>query len=116
SDDLVSLWKQALDWEWIDQQQLLWVSSRLLDRFSNWTNPDLRDVFKRLIANVKEDHDGLGKPLSEWIVATDSNDDLLWHYITRGITDADLDDFHFGNKLKCAPHTFKRKDFLQERL
>lgn len=116
SDHFIDLWKQAFDWEWVDQRNLRWISSHLLDRFSNWQTPGLRELFERLIADKEEDHGSLGKPLSKWVSATDSNDDLLWRYITRRVGQEDIDDFHFGRKLECDPHTFVRDDFLKGRM
>lgn len=116
SDHFIDIWKQAFDWKWVDQQQLRWISSRLLDRFSNWQAAGLREVFERLIVDKEEDHGSLGKPLSRWISATNSNDDLLWHFITRRANPADIDDSHFGRKLECNQHNFIRNDYLKERM
>lgn len=120
SEDLtgesIDVWRQAFDWNWVDQQQLRWISSHLLDRFSSWPAPGLRELFERLISDTEDDHGSLGKPLSKWVLATDSHDDLLWRYITHRIEPADFEDFNFGRKLECDPHTFVREDFLKERL
>jgi len=116
SEHSIDIWKQAFDWEWIDQQQLRWISSNLLDRFSNWQAPGLHEIFERLVADKEDDHGSLGKPLSKWVSATDSNDDLLWRYITRRVEPSDIGDFRFGEKLECASHIFSRDDYLKERM
>jgi hypothetical protein len=116
SAEFIDVWRKSFDWDWIDQRQLHWISSHLLDQFSDWEEPGLREVFERLVANTEEDHSGLGKPLSRWVSATDSHDDLLWQYITRQIESADFEDFNFGRKLECDLHAFGREDFLKERL
>lgn len=116
SEEFINLWRQAFEWSWVDQQRLHWFSSRLLDRFSNWATPGVRQIFEKLVSDAEDDHGSLGKPLSKWILATDANDDLLWHYITRRIEPCDFDDFQFGRKLECQRHHFLQEDFLGERL
>ncbi|WP_257385177.1 hypothetical protein [Tahibacter caeni] len=116
SDRFIDIWKQAFDWTWVDQQQLRWISPHLLEKFSNWQAPGLREVFERLIADKENDHGSLGKPLSKWVSATDANDDLLWRYITRRVDPEDIDDIQFGQKLECDSHTFMRDDYLSQRM
>lgn len=112
----LDLWKQALGQDWVDQRNLRWVSSHLLERFTDWGAIGLRDIFERLVADNDGDHGALGKPLSKWVEANDSHDDLLWRYITRRIDESVLSEIDFGKLLECDTHSFCRERFLHERM
>lgn len=114
--DALDLWLRALDWTWVDQERLRWISSRFLERHVDWSDPSLRRLFDRFVLNPADDHGALGKPLARWVTATQANDDLLWRYITRRVPSPAPSAFDLGDLLECDGHTFTNERFLISRM
>lgn len=114
--DALELWLRALDWAWVDQERLRWISSRFLERHVDWSDPGLRRLFEHFVPNPADDHGALGKPLARWVTATQANDDLLWRYIARRVPSPAPSAFYLGDLLECDGHTFTNERFLFSRM
>jgi len=114
--DLCSLLKQALAWTWVDPRQLRWSSIRALDHAPSWPTQLVRELFEIFIVNKNNEHESLGAPLSKWVLATNSADDLLWQFICRKIEPASFVGIESNLPLDCSRHKFVSEGFLAERM
>lgn len=113
---VISLWREALSAQWAELNSLVWEITLALDKFERWETQGIRELLNNLNNVSNDQHGSLGKPLSQWIQATDSGDDLLWFYISKNVTAEDMSQWNLGNKLRCEPHEFCTADFLANRL
>lgn len=108
-------WCLALHSDVIDQTETVRRASIALRGMVQLETVELRDVFISIIENPdKEFYSLLATPLCKWINATDSNEDILWRYITRDVNDADLDKLE--ETLHCEGHYLENSNFLERRM
>src|SRR5450830_981563 len=60
----------------------------------------------------------MGRVLARCVALGVADDTMLWHYISDGLSDADLLTYSFNHKLHCHPHEFgdSNENFLRERM
>jgi len=113
---VISLWREALSEQWAEMNSLAWEITLALDKFERWETEGIRELLDNLNNASSDQHRSLGKPLSQWIQATDNGDDLLWLYISKNVIAEDMSRWNLGSKLRCEPHEFCTADFLADRL
>jgi hypothetical protein len=114
--EVVALWKEALDIQWANKQNIAATISSTLNNFEAWNTDGIRGILEELIENVNATtYNFVGKSLSQWVQATNSGDDLLWKYITKNILPEDVCPMILADKLRCMPHNFHNDDFLELR-
>jgi hypothetical protein len=115
--EVVALWREVLSDEWADKHNLIWEISTALGKFAAWATGGIPELLETLFLTSEGGRDFLGKPLSQWVQATNSGDKLLWSWVTKNIPTSDgITYWCLGEKLRCASHDFHNKHFLGERL
>ena len=113
---VVGLWREAIDFEWANKQSLIGEISIQLHKFKCWDTEGVRNLLSPLVAEAGGEYRFVGTPLSCWVEATNTGDDLLWRYIVRNVSPEDVGRLDLGQKLQCNPHDFHNEVFLAERL
>ncbi|KIG04112.1 AAA ATPase central domain protein [Burkholderia sp. MR1] len=101
-----SFWHDVLEFDYLDKPQLAVAITYGITRVDNEFLPLFGPLVVKLLNAPRPEHDFLGEVLAACIRAGAANDELLWHYVTGEICDADLLAFKLGNKLHCQPHEF----------
>ncbi len=115
---VVSFWQEALSLEWIDGNQ---IAGQLPFYLSEITFENLALVvplLHRLLNMPHPDHSFLGRLVARCVEAGVVGDDLLWRYMVGGVSDDDLLEFRFDNKLHCHAHEFgdRNDNFVRQRM
>lgn len=115
---VVSFWQEALSLEWIDSSR---VAGQLPFYLSEITLENLALVvplLQRLLNMPHPDHSFLGRSIARCVEAGAVGDDLLWRYMVGGVSDDDLLEFRFDNKLHCHAHKFgdRNDNFVRQRM
>lgn len=114
--EVVSFWIQALTDNWCDKGQISREVRVALDKFEHWEISGIRELLDILVEDSDKEKDFLGKAVSRFVQQTNAGDDLLWKYICKNVKDEDVVTYRMDGKLRCEPHDFINKDFLQNRL
>ncbi|GAB4536476.1 MAG: hypothetical protein Tsb0014_24280 [Pleurocapsa sp.] len=117
--EVISLWRESIDHQWIEKQNLLQIIQSNLTNFLAWDTDGIRELLEILVEEIEPELNCLGDILSKWVCATNSGDDLLWKYIIKdlqNITSEDLQYADLSHKLRCQPSDFHKDSFLGERL
>jgi hypothetical protein len=117
--EVISLWQEAINSEWINKQGLIWAISNGLDKFKAWNTKGVKELLQSLVKAEDigtENHSPLGKVLSRWVQTVNYGDELLWQYITRSLSSDDISQRGIEHQLHCDSHDFHHPNFLEERL
>jgi len=110
-DAVVNAWLAMFEIEWLPKNDLAYVVTLALEKFSEWQSSSTRALIEKLLPLTRGEHDFLGARIGALVAATNSDDDLLWRFIIRDVTEDALLSYHLDGKLRCAPH-----DLGQDRL
>lgn len=115
---VLSFWLDMLTLDWFDRSKIVnHIGVYLCD-----INPEsialVPPLLTRLLAIPSTDHDFLGRVIARCSIAGVADDSMLWGFIAGNISDSDLLDYRFNNKLRCNAHDFDVADkgFLQNRM
>ena len=117
--EVISLWRESIDRQWAEKQNLLRLIQSNLKNFQDWNTNGTRKLLEILVEEIKPEFNYLGDILSKWVGATGSGDDLLWRYITKDLQDIAPEDLQYADlshKLRCQSSNFHKDSFLKERL
>ncbi|QPF72692.1 hypothetical protein G8A07_06955 [Roseateles sp. DAIF2] len=113
---VLALWTLAASSDWFDGQSARDTLAYELVRMEgvDWTT--FRPLIE-LLASLPHTgvHDFLADVIKKFVQATNSGDDLLWEYISGGVTRENVEQYRFGGALRL-PHAFSNRDFLRSRL
>lgn len=115
-DEIVRLFRDLLELRLDCAPRLCWLMILALRKFQHWDTEGLSLLLERLFELDRDEHSTLGEVLSRRLAATGAGDDLLWRYITSKVSLQETSGFRLGDTLRCRPHEFYTKDFLQRRL
>lgn len=115
---VLALWTEALSLDWLDGNG---IAEQLGFHLSEIKSDNIAlavPLLKRLLDLPRSEHSFLGKSIARCVTAGVVDDSLLWRYITDGISDDDLLEFRFDNKLRCNSYEFsdREEDFLRLRM
>lgn len=115
---VLSLWMEALSLDWLDGNR---VADRLEIHLSHIKSENMALVaplLDRLLAMPRSGHSFLGRVIASCVTAGVVEDTVLWRYIAGGISDEDLLQFRFYNKLRCQAHEFgdRHDNFIDQRM
>lgn len=113
---VLEFWISACQYQWTDQAAARATVLFSLHDFSGWSAPNVRDLFVLLLREDVAENDRLGLPLSKWVEASDSGDDLLWRFITKHVTHEVIPSLAYSDKLRCSPHELGDTEFLARRM
>jgi ATPase family associated with various cellular activities (AAA) len=114
--EVIALWKEAIATPWLDRENLIGIICSGLDNFKAWDTKGIRELLEMLVEHSEREQDSLGRPISQWVQATNSGDDLLWKYITMNVLPESVSRRDLRNKLRCESYRFYQDNFLTERL
>jgi hypothetical protein len=78
---VIFLWTQAVTTGWC--VDAAWPIGVGLLKLEAWDTPGIRGLLSALLRKG-DVPDQLGRPLSRWVQATNTGDDLVWQFMTRG--------------------------------
>ncbi|MGR2855283.1 ATP-binding protein [Erwinia sp. 1181_3] len=115
---VLSFWMEVLSLDWFDghgiSEQLGMHLSEIKPENMIWGI----SLLERLVAIPRTEYSSLGRAIANYVAAGVAEDILLWHYIADGVSDDDVRQFSFDNKLRCQPHEFgdKNENLLRQRM
>lgn len=109
---------KALEVDYIDQGQLIWQLSFILERVDDKLLDEAAPLLEKLLYLPRVEHNPLGKTLARYVSAEVISDATLWQYIAGEIRDEDIMEYDFHNKLHCQSYELESKNnnFLPERM
>jgi len=115
---VLALWAEALSLDWLDGNG---IAEQLGFRLSEIKSDNIALVvplLERLLDMPRSEHSSLGRIIARCVAVGVVNDSLLWRYIADGVSDDDLLEFRFDNKLHCHAHDFGDRDenFIRQRM
>ena len=103
---VLAFWTEALTLDWVDvtpiSRQLEYHLSSINAEHSELLSP----LLKSLLNKPRQEHSLLGHAVARCITAGGVDEALLWRYVAGDITDAEILEFGFSEKLHCHPHEF----------
>ncbi|MCS3605730.1 ATP-binding protein [Erwinia rhapontici] len=115
---VLSFWMEVLSLDWFDghgiSEQLGMHLSEIKPENMIWGI----SLLERLVAMPRTEYSSLGRAIANYVAEGVAEDILLWHYIADGVSDDDVRQFSFDNKLRCQPHEFgdKNENLLRQRM
>lgn len=118
SDGVVALWMEALTLDWLDGNGLAEQFGFHLSEIKSWNIALAVPLLKRLLDLPRPEYSSLGRVIARCVAAGVADDSLLWRYIADGVSDEDLLEFSFDNKLRCHAHEFgnQNENFIRLRM
>lgn len=115
---VLALWTEALSLDWLERGG---IAEQLGFHLSE-IKPDnialIVPLVERLLDLSRPEHSSLGRVVARCVAAGVADDSLLWRYVADGVSDGDLLEFRFDNKLRCNPHEFgdREENFIRQRM
>ncbi|NPU93305.1 MAG: ATP-binding protein [Gammaproteobacteria bacterium] len=115
---ILAFWMDALALDWLDGNRVAGQLVFSLSNFKTENLPLVAPLLERLLDMPKPEHSLLGRTVACCVAAGAVDDRSLWRYITGDISEEDVTEFHFGNKLHCKYHEFgdRNDNFLKQRM
>lgn len=115
---VLALWVEALSLDWLDSNVIAEQLGFHLNDIQVENLTLLMPLLEELLNRPRVEHDLLGRTLARCVKAGVADDLLLWRYIADGVSDNDLLEFRFDNKLRCHAHAFGDPDenFMELRM
>lgn len=118
ADGVLALWMKALTLDWLDGNGIAAQLEFHLSEIKSWNTALAVPLLKRLLDLPRPEHSSLGRAIARCVAAGVADDSLLWRYIADGVSDEDLLEFRFDNKLRCHAHEFgsQNENFIRLRM
>lgn len=115
---VLALWMEALSLNWLDGNGIAEQLGFHLSEIKSENIALVVPLLERLLDLPRPEHSSLGRAIARCVAAGAANDILLWRYIADGISDEDLLEFRFDNKLRCHAHEFgdREENFIRQRM
>lgn len=116
---VIAFWMEVLSLEWLDGNGIAYRLGIYLSAITPENLILVAPLLERLLAMPLPERSALGRVIANCVAAGVVDDALLWRYITvDGISDEDMLQFSFGNKLRCMAHEFGNQNdhFLRQRM
>lgn len=115
---VLALWTEALSLDWLDGGG---IAEQLGFHLSKIKFDDIAlivPLLERLLDLPRSEHSFLGRIVARCVTAGVADDSLLWRYIADDVSDDDLLEFRFDNKLRCNSYEFgdQEKHFIRQRM
>lgn len=115
---VLALWTEALSLEWLDGNG---IAEQLGFHLSGIKSDDIALVvplLERLLDLPRSEHNSLGRVIARCVSAGVADDSLLWRYIADGVSEDNVFEFRFDNKLHCNFHEFgdREDNFIRRRM
>ena len=111
-------WMEVLSLDWVDGKRIAEQLGLYLSEINMENLVLVVPLLEQLLSMPRQEHDFLGCTLARCVTAGAVDDRSLWRYIAGDISEDDVIEFHFGNKLRCQPHEFSNSNdnFFRQRM
>lgn len=118
SAGVLALWTEALSLDWLDGNGIAEQIGFHLSGIKSDNIALVVPLLERLLNMPRSEHSSLGKVIARCVAAGVADDSLLWRYIADDVSDDNLLEFRFDNKLRCSSHEFsdREENFIRQRM
>lgn len=115
---VLSFWKEALSLDWLDGNGIAEQLGFHLSEIKPENLAQVVPLLERLLDMPRPEHSSLGRTIARCVAAGVAEDALLWRYIADGVSDENLLEYRFDNKLRCHAHEFgdRNDNFVRQRM
>ena len=115
---VLALWTEVLTLAWVDTSQIAGQFGHYFLEMDVAYATLMAPLLNTLLNFPRQPHSVLGRAVARCVSHGGFDDSVLWNYIAGDITDTDVLELQFGDKLHCAPHEFgdNNGQFLLERM
>ena len=115
---VVAYWVEVLTMEGVDKAQFVHSMAHGITQIHVNHSVALEPLLLILLKLPRQEHSFLGHALAHCMKVCNLDDAVLWHYVAGDISDEDVLEYHFGNKLHCQSHEFghSHDKFLADRM
>ncbi|MEQ9943455.1 ATP-binding protein [Pectobacterium aroidearum] len=118
SAGVLSFWTESLSLDWFDSNGIANQLAMHLSGIKPENMALVAPLLEQLLDMPQPEHSFLGRVIAGCVTAGVVDDVLLWRYMTDGISNDDLLQLRFDNKLRCQPHEFsdRNENFLHQHM
>ncbi len=116
SEEVLALWQRAFAEEWDEKSNLVRWAGFSLNKLQHWQASGITALLELLLRNSRPEIHFFGEAISKYVAATGQGDDLLWRFVIKDLSSADVTELDIGKKLHCDEHDFHQKDFFKQRM
>jgi hypothetical protein len=118
AEGILAFWMETLELDWLDTKKITEDLNVYLSEFEAEDLPLVAPLLERLLSMPKPEHSWLGRAVERCVTAGVIDDKVLWHYIAGDISEDDVMNFDFKEKLHCQPEEFgdQQDNFLAKRM
>jgi ATPase family associated with various cellular activities (AAA) len=115
---VLAFWMETLALDWLDGNRIAEQLAFSLSDIKTENLPLVTPLLERLLSMPKPEHSLLGHTVARCIAVGAADDRLLWRYIAGDISDDDVLNYNFSDKLHCQPDEFgdRNDNFLAQRM
>jgi hypothetical protein len=115
---VLGLWMESLTLDWLDANVIAEQLSFQLSEIKSENITLVGPLLERLLELRRNEHSCLGRAIARCVTAGVADDSLLWRFIANDVSDEDILDFRFDNKLRCHAHEFGNQEdsFIRQRM
>lgn len=115
---VLAFWAEVLAFDWIDKKQIAWQLEITLSDVHKEHSALLAPLLLTLLDLPRQPHSSIGRALARCVKGGGMDDTVLWRYIVSEVSDEDVVDYRFHNKLHCQPHELGNSGdkFLADRM
>jgi hypothetical protein len=106
STGVLLFWMEVLSLDWLDNSVLTERLGIYLSEIKSGDTEMVAALLARLLNLPQVSHSFLGRVLARCVAVDTDLDSLLWRYVADGISDEDVLEYRFHNKLRCEDHEF----------
>lgn len=113
-----TFWMEVLSLDWVDGNRITDQLGLYLSEIETENLTLVAPLLERLLGMPRSEHGFLGCAVARCVAAGAMEDTLLWHNIQGDISDDDVTEFKFDNKLRCRSHEFgnSNNNFFRQRM
>lgn len=113
---VLALWMEALTLDWLDGSGIAEQLGHHLSGIKSENIALVVPLLKHLLDLPRSRYSSLGKVIARCVAAGVADYSLLWRYIADDVSDEDLLEFRFDNKLRCHDHEFgdRKESFIRQ--
>jgi hypothetical protein len=115
---VLSFWMEMLSLDWLDSNEIANRLGIYLSEIKSENMVLVVPLLERLLTMPRSEHSFLGRVIANCVSSNVVGDILLWRYIADDISDEDLLEYRFDNKLRCQAHEFggRNDNFIRQRM
>lgn len=118
AQNILGFWERLLSLDWVDSKQFQRHLCFHLAEVDVHNAAHITSLLNVLLNSPDQDYSLLGRATANCIRANGGGDELLWKYVAGHLTNVDILDYHFGEKIYCQGYHFGSDgdDFFQNQI